>query len=84
MSACECRSNRKYLPSLDSNISFNPLHTVISSTIPLSSDDPGLARQTTICSLGANPLQIHEKMSCMGIEQDEAVIDLASVEGVGL
>ncbi len=53
MSAHECRSNGKYLPSLDSDVSFNPLHAVISSAIPLSSDDLGLARQMTICSLGA-------------------------------
>ncbi len=36
MSVHECRSNRKYLLSLDSDVSFNPLHTVISSTIPSS------------------------------------------------
>ncbi len=70
--------------------SFNPLHAVMSSVILSSSDGPGLARRTTICRVGGivvsreNPLQIREKMSCMGVERDEAVVDLVSVEGAGL
>ncbi len=90
MSVRECRSNGKYIPSPDSDVSFNPLHAVMSSVILSSSDGPGLARRTTICRVGGivvsreNPLQIREKMSCMGVERDEAVVDLVSVEGAGL
>ncbi len=58
------------------------IHSTLSS--PLPSPHLGLARRTTTHRRGAKFASNRQKMACMGVEQYEAVVDIVSVEGVGL